>query len=98
LDQLDNLTDVLKRGSPGQQKRAIAAVFERIEVDLEGEIKECKPRPWFAPFFTDLATTLDCDLRCPQGTLEADQVAKVLALMAIIPRPRPRSQTTQETL
>ncbi len=67
LDQLDDLAAILAKGTPGQQKRAINAVFARIEVGLDGEIKKAEPRAWFAPLFADLAATLNGDLECPQG-------------------------------
>ena len=87
LDQLDNLADVLAKGAPGQQKRAVNAVFERIEVGLDGEIKRAKPKPWFAPLFEDLAALESGGLICPQGTLEAGQAARIRALVAIISQP-----------
>jgi hypothetical protein len=68
LDQLGDLAAVLARGTPGQQKRAVNAVFERIDVGLDGEVKRAEPKPWFAPLFADLAATLDGGLKCPQGT------------------------------
>jgi len=55
LDQLDALAAALARGTPGQQKRTVNAVFEPIEVGLDGEIKKGQPQSWFAPLFADLA-------------------------------------------
>ena len=94
FDELSNLAETLQRGTPGQQKRVINAVFERIEVGLDGEIKRAEPRPWFAPLFVDLAATLNGDIICPQGTLGTDHVARILALVAIIPQPIPLGQPT----
>jgi site-specific DNA recombinase len=75
LDQLEDLADILARGTPGQQKRAVNAVFERIEVGLNGEIKRAEPKPWFAPLFADLATALNGGLAGPQSPLGAYWVA-----------------------
>jgi site-specific DNA recombinase len=94
LDQLGDLAAVLARGTPGQQKRAVNAVFERIGVGLDGEIKRAEPKLWFAPLFADLAATLNGDLKCPQGTLEAGQAAALLALVTIIPRCKQVSKPT----
>ena len=92
LDQLGNLAQILAKGTPGQQKRAINAVFESIDVGLNGEIRKAEPRAWFAPLFADLAAAMNGGLKCPQGSLGADQVATLLALVAIIPQPSPRPQ------
>jgi len=86
FDELSNLAETLQRGTPGQQKRVINAVFERIEVGLDGEMKRAEPRPWFAPLFVDLAAALSGDIIYPQGTLGTQYVARILTLMAIIPR------------
>lgn len=94
LDQLDDLAPLLARGTPGQQKRAINAVFERIDVGLDGEIKRAEPKPWFAPLFADLTAALDGALRSSQSRLEAGQGAIILALLAIIPQHEQVSKST----
>jgi site-specific DNA recombinase len=97
LDQLDDLATLLARGTPGQQKRMVNAVFARIEVGIDGQIKRAEPKPWFAPLFADLAATLDGALEGPRSRLEADQAARILALVAIIPRDATLSQVASET-
>ena len=67
LDQLGNLAQVLAKGTPAQQKRAINAVFHTIHVGLDGQIKKAEPRAWFAPLFADLAAAMNGGLKCPQG-------------------------------
>ena len=67
LAKLNTLAEMLAQGTQEQQKRAINAAFERIEVGLDGEIKKAVPKPWFQPLFHDLAAALRGDLKCPQG-------------------------------
>ena len=67
LAKLNTLAEMLAQGTQEQQKRAINAAFERIEVGLDGEIKKAVPKPWFQPLFHDLAAALSGDLKCPQG-------------------------------
>jgi hypothetical protein len=39
LFSLDDVAEVIRQGAPAAQKKAITAVFERIEVDWGDEIK-----------------------------------------------------------
>jgi len=72
IDKLDNFVELLAQGALAQQKDVINAVFTRIEVGLDGEIKKAEPRSWFQPLFADLAAILNDDLSCPESGLAAD--------------------------
>jgi hypothetical protein len=65
LTRFRRLGDILREGTPEQQKRAFGMVFSRITVDLEGKIEEVEPQPWARPLFADLAAL--GDNKCPQG-------------------------------
>ena len=52
--------EVIRRGDPVQQRRAVRSVFERIEVSVEtGQVASVVPRAWFGLFFRDLTELLN---------------------------------------
>jgi site-specific DNA recombinase len=53
FQELDSLADILAHGTPKEQRRAIADLFERIEVDLTGQISKMVVRDWVRAIFQD---------------------------------------------
>jgi DNA invertase Pin-like site-specific DNA recombinase len=66
LAQVDKVGAMLREGTRQQQKRAMALVFDRIEVSLEGKIERVAPKEWARPLFRDVAAMVG-DHGCPQG-------------------------------
>jgi hypothetical protein len=78
LFSLDDVAEVIRQGAPAAQKKAITAVFERIEVDWGDEITKAVPREWCRPLFLTLQSLFTtCDLECPQGSLNPRYVAEL---------------------
>lgn len=64
LAQIENLGEVIKRGDPGQQRRALAAMFEHVEVSVDTkDLARIVPKPWFQLFFRDLEWCAECPWR-----------------------------------
>jgi DNA invertase Pin-like site-specific DNA recombinase len=51
FEQLDSLAAILAAGTPLQQRRALADLFERIEVDFRGNIGKMIPQDWVCVVF-----------------------------------------------
>ena len=52
--------EMVRRGDPAQQRRALHALFERVDVSTEnGQIARVVPRTWFGLFFRDLTELMD---------------------------------------
>ena len=77
--RLGRHTSILHQGSRDQQKRAVGLLFQRIWVDLEGNVKEAVLQCWEQPLFVDLIVILDDQIR-PQGTSNAHHVATLAGL------------------
>ena len=86
LDQalldLSNLAEILRQGPPAAQKKAIHSLFERIEVNGEGEITRAVPREWCRHLFVTLQAL--CDIDGGRGTPGPVYVAKLGALLELI--------------
>jgi hypothetical protein len=54
LARISTFGDVIARGTPSQQKDALAAMFERIEFDQAGRVSHLAPREWAKPLFNFL--------------------------------------------
>jgi site-specific DNA recombinase len=51
--------EIVRRGDPAQQRRAVGAVFERVEVSpASHDIARVVPRKWFGLFFRDVTEVL----------------------------------------
>ena len=48
---MSNIGSIVSRGRSAQQKDALRALFERIDVDSEGKIVRLAPRTWAKPLF-----------------------------------------------
>ena len=60
LVRIADVGQVVRQGTPAQQRRVLHSVFERVEVSVESrEIERVVPRPWFGLFFRDLAEVMD---------------------------------------
>jgi hypothetical protein len=55
LLRMSSIGSIISRGTPAQQKDALRALFERIDVDSEGKIVRLAPRTWAKPLFGCLA-------------------------------------------
>jgi len=55
LLRMSSIGSIIARGAPAQQKDALRALFERIDVDSEGQIVRLAPRAWAKPLFGCLA-------------------------------------------
>ena len=55
LLRMSSIGSIISRGTPAQQKDALRALFERIDVDSEGKIVRLAPRAWAKPLFGCLA-------------------------------------------
>jgi hypothetical protein len=64
--QLSDLAELIAEGARARQKRAFHAVFETIEVGLDGEMKKAETEVWFQPLFCNLAVALHGGLESPQ--------------------------------
>ena len=52
MAKLEAMGELVAEASPGLQKEAINAMFQRIEVDLSTrEVVSVRPRVWCRPFF-----------------------------------------------
>lgn len=51
LLDLGNMAEILRQGPPAAQKKALHSLFERIEVNEEGEITKAVHREWCRPLF-----------------------------------------------
>ena len=59
LRRVADVGEMVRRGDPAQQRRALGAVFERVEVSpASREIARVVPRKWFGLFFRDLTEVL----------------------------------------
>ena len=60
LRRIADVGEVVRRGDPAQQRRALHALFERVEVSRDnGQIAKVVPRTWFGLFFRDLTELMD---------------------------------------
>jgi hypothetical protein len=75
LFSLDDVAEVIRQGPPAAQKKAITAVFERIEVDRVAEITKAVPRERVRPLLINPQSLLILYVKCPQGTWSAHHVA-----------------------
>ena len=73
LSQLHNLTGILRCGTSGQQKKAINAFLDRIEIDADGQIVKVVPAEWARLLIGDLRIAIR-DMVCPQGMSSAQHV------------------------
>jgi hypothetical protein len=55
LLRMSSIGSIVSRGTPAQRKDALRALFERIDVDSEGQIVRLAPRTWAEPLFGCLA-------------------------------------------
>ncbi len=56
LARMADAAQVVRAGDPVQQRRALGAMFERIEVSVEDrQLARVVPRRWFELFFKDLS-------------------------------------------
>ncbi|MCX6033037.1 MAG: hypothetical protein NT169_27605 [Chloroflexi bacterium] len=51
LLRVSSIGSIISRGTPAQQKEALRAIFDRIEVDNEGRIVRLVPRTWVKSLF-----------------------------------------------
>lgn len=85
LLDLGNLAEVIRRGPPAAQKKAIQALFQRLEVNSEGKIVKAVPHEWCRPLFATLYTLLStCDIVGPQGDLTPHYVANLQAMLNLV--------------
>lgn len=57
--RLSDVGEVVRSGEPVQRRRALRAVFERVEVSVESRrVVRVVPRRWFALFFRDVSELL----------------------------------------
>ncbi len=56
LQRLNGLSEIIRLGTPGQQKRALQAIFARI-VQEDGQIVHVEPQPWARLWF-DIVTDI----------------------------------------
>ena len=54
LRRISTIGSIISRGRPAQQKDALRALFDRIDVDSEGRIVRLAPRAWAKPLFSGL--------------------------------------------
>lgn len=54
LLRISSIGSIISRGAPAQQKDALRALFDRVEVDSEGRIVRLEPRAWAKPLFGGL--------------------------------------------
>jgi hypothetical protein len=55
LRKIADVGELVRRGDPAQQRRALHALFERVEVSIDnGQIAKVVPKAWFGLFFRDL--------------------------------------------
>jgi len=57
LLRISTIGSIISRGTPAQQKDALRALFDRIDIDNEGRIVGLEPRSWAKPLFSGLTTT-----------------------------------------
>lgn len=57
--QLDSIADILARGTPQQQRRAVVDLFERVEIDLRGKVARMIPKPWVQMVFREFCEQTD---------------------------------------
>ena len=69
LFSLDDVAEVIRQGPPAAQKKAITAVFERIEVDWGDEIKGRATRAGTA--FVHSATPIGSLCKVPPREFES---------------------------
>ncbi len=76
LLRISSIGSIISRGTPAQQKDALRALFDRVEVDSEGRIVRLEPRTWAKPLFGGLTKenpAIEADptqagyMICPQG-------------------------------
>lgn len=65
IASIGRLGELLSTGISDQQKRALAMLFEHLNVDLTGNLKEAKPQSWARPLFAGRVTP-GSDT-CPRG-------------------------------
>jgi hypothetical protein len=51
LFRILSIGSIISRGTPAQQKDALRALFNRIDVDNQGQIVRLEPRAWAKPLF-----------------------------------------------
>lgn len=81
LLDLSNVAEILRQGPPAAQKKAIHSIFERIEVNGQGEITKAIPRGWCRPLFITLHSVI-CDMDGARGSPVPHYVARLRALLA----------------
>ena len=68
IDQISTIGGLIAKGAPKQRKDALAAMFERIEVDHRGEITRLAPREWAKPLFDNLPNKSPAEMAGPDVT------------------------------
>lgn len=81
LRHMENIAEVIREGDPSQQKRALATMFERIEVSAtHHKLARVVPRRWFGLFFEDLTSLVEVE-RAWRGldTLSSHKLRSLIA-------------------
>lgn len=68
LGKLASIGGMIAHGTPNQQKEALAAMFERIEVDHRGEITRLAPREWTKTLFDYLPNKSPAEMAGPDSS------------------------------
>ena len=82
LLDLSNMAEILRQGPPAAQKKALHSLFERIEVNAQGEITKAIPREWCRPLFSTLQDI--CDVEGDKGAPDTGYVARLEALLDLV--------------
>lgn len=83
LLDLGHVAEMIRQGPPTAQKKALQALFERIEVDQYGQITEAVPCEWCRPLFATLQEII-CDIDGYRGTPETRHVANLEAMLNLV--------------
>ena len=85
LQNLDAIFNVIRQGPPAAQKKAIQELFERVEVNWEGEITSAAlHQPWQLLFITLHALLSTGDIERTQGDLGAHHLANLQATLNLV--------------